>query len=109
MKVLCMYKEEKEVEVVTNPGEGFCGIEERQLVLADALDVLNAQRKVIHGFEAELLLQRVEDVRYGRCRVVFERLGLSILQIDFHHVGHQRRSGRLCYTATSHIRSHVCR
>ena len=43
---------------------------------------------MIHGFEAEFLLQRVKDVRYSGRRVVFERLGLAVLQVNFQDVGH---------------------
>ena len=72
------------------PGERFGRIEERQFVLADALDVLDAQGEMIHRLEAELLLERIEHVGDGRGRVVLERLGLPVLQVDFHDVGHQR-------------------
>ena len=76
------------------PCERFGGIEERQLVFADALDVLDAEGEVIHGLEAEFLLERVEYVRHGGGRVVLEGFRLTVFQIDFHHVRHQGR-GRL--------------
>ena len=43
---------------------------------------------MIHRFETELLLERVEDVGDGGGRVVLERLGLPVLEVNFHDVGH---------------------
>lgn len=57
--------------------------------------MLHAEGEVIHGLEAQLLLEGIKDVRHGRGRVVLEGLGLTILQIDFHHVGHEGGRGLL--------------
>lgn len=73
---------------LTHPSQCILGIQQRQLVPLQGLDVLHNQTEVFGRLEAEFRLQGRHDVLHRRPGVVFKGLGLAVFQEHFQHVGH---------------------
>lgn len=65
------------------PGQSVFGIQQRQLVSAEAFHLFKNQRKVLARLDAQFVLQRSHDVLdFGR-GIILERFGLSVFQENF--------------------------
>lgn len=72
------------------PRQRVFGVEQRQLVSSEALDLFEDQREMLAGLDAQFVLQRWHHVFHFGGGVVLERLGLSVLEEHLEHIGQQR-------------------